>query len=131
MTARRPVIAVDVDSPTPPSMQIFEQIRAAIERGELQADATLPTVRQLAGDLGVAPNTVSRAYADLKTEGWVIGEERRLTRVAPALPNAGKDVRRKLLAEAIDAFCSALKSRGYAPDEIAREMGRRLGPLEA
>ncbi|MGA8841746.1 MAG: GntR family transcriptional regulator, partial [Candidatus Aquilonibacter sp.] len=56
------LIAVDPQIETPPYQQIFEQIRAAIERGTLAPDAPLPTVRQLAGDLGVAPNTVARAY---------------------------------------------------------------------
>lgn len=69
-----PLIAVDPQIETPPYQQIFEQIRAAIERGTLAPDAPLPTVRQLAGDLGVAPNTVARAYADLQDAGWLVSE---------------------------------------------------------
>jgi DNA-binding transcriptional regulator YhcF (GntR family) len=53
----------------PTYRQIVEQIRATIERGELQPDIALPPVRQLAGHLGVAPNTVASAYAELQSEG--------------------------------------------------------------
>ena len=73
------LIAVDPSLEAAPYQQIFEQIRAAIERGDLPPDVILPTVRQLAGDLGVAPNTVARAYADLQQAGWLVSEGRRGT----------------------------------------------------
>ncbi|MGC1335260.1 MAG: GntR family transcriptional regulator, partial [Candidatus Cybelea sp.] len=67
-------LVVDESLETPPYRQIVEQIRAAIERRDLMPNATLPTVRQLAGDLGIAPNTVARAYAEMQNEGWLVGE---------------------------------------------------------
>ena len=110
----------------PTHAQIFEQIRASIERGEVRAGDALPSVRQLAGDLGVAPNTVARAYTDLKVEGWVTSEERRLIRVAPASPSLAKASRRRALGEAVTAFLASLASRGYADDEIAAELRKRF-----
>ncbi|MGV3732652.1 MAG: GntR family transcriptional regulator [Microcella sp.] len=65
------VISIDTHDPTPP----FEQIRAAladeIRSGRLAAGHRLPTVRQLAGDLRVAPGTVGRAYRALEQAGLV------------------------------------------------------------
>jgi len=123
------VISVDANVAAPPFLQIFEQIRALIERGELRPGDALPTVRQLAGDLGVAPNTVARAYADLRAEGLVTSEERRLTRVAAASPGSSRQSRRKALADAVETFLASLASRGYAAEEIGLELRKRLGTV--
>jgi len=120
-----PLIAVDPQLETPPYQQIFEQIRGAIERGALVPDAALPTVRQLAGDLGVAPNTVARAYADLQAGGWLLSEGRRGTRVAPKIPGADRRARNHVLTEAIGRFIDSLRHRGYSEDEIVDALVRR------
>jgi DNA-binding transcriptional regulator YhcF (GntR family) len=118
------LIAVDPDLETPPYQQIFEQIRAAIERGVLTSGSVLPTVRQLAGDLGVAPNTVARAYADLQGAGWLVSEGRRGTRVAPATPAGDRRARSHALADAVARFVDALRHRGYSEAEISAEFAR-------
>jgi len=78
-------IAVDTTSPIPP----FEQLRAGIARliavGQLPAGTRLPPVRQLAGDLGLAPGTVQRAYAELQAAGLVRSRVRRGVIVADNL----------------------------------------------
>lgn len=124
--AADPLIAVDPEFETPPYVQIFEQIRAAIERGELAPDVALPTVRQLAGDLGVAPNTVARAYADLQNEGWLVSEGRRGTRVASRIPMAERRARMSALTEAVSRFVENLKHRGFTSAEIAAEFSRAI-----
>jgi len=121
-----PLIAVDPQIETPPYQQIFEQIRAAIERGALGPDAALPTVRQLAGDLAVAPNTVARAYADLQDAGWLVSEGRRGTRVASKTPANDRRARSHALADATRRFVSALRHRGYSSDEITVELRKAL-----
>lgn len=120
------LIAVDPQIEMPPYQQIFEQIRAAIERGSLGSDAPLPTVRQLAGDLGVAPNTVARAYADLADAGWLVSEGRRGTRVASKTPAADRRARSNALADAASRFVDSLRHRGYSPTEIATELRKVL-----
>jgi GntR family transcriptional regulator len=130
MSRSEVTIAVDFERETPPHAQIFEQVRALIERGELQAGEVIPTVRQLAGDLGVAPNTVARAYADLKAEGWIAGEERRPTRVASRIPGLEKDLRRRILGAAVTEFLVTLRGRGYAAEEIVRELRGRLAAFD-
>lgn len=111
-------LVVDDASESPPYRQIVEQIRAAIERGELQPEMPLSPVRQLAGDLGVAPNTVARAYAELQTEGWLIGDGRRGTRVASQIPRRDRHARSRALRESVERFLASLQSRGFTRDEI-------------
>jgi DNA-binding transcriptional regulator YhcF (GntR family) len=122
-----PLIAVNPRIETAPYQQIFEQIRGAIERGILSPDSLLPTVRQLAGDLGVAPNTVARAYSDLADAGWLVSEGRRGTRVASKTPAGDRRARSHALADATRRFVDTLVHRGYSESEIAAELGRVLG----
>lgn len=116
------LIAVDPNLEAAPYQQILEQIRAAIERGDLPPDAVLPTVRQLAGDLGVAPNTVARAYADLQQAGWLVSEGRRGTRVAAKTPAADRRARLHALSEAVAHFIETMRHRGYTKEEIAAKL---------
>ena len=121
-----PYLVVDSSFETPPYQQVVEQIRAAIERGELPPHAPLPTVRQLANDLGVAPNTVARAYGELQADGWLIGDGRRGTRVA-GQPPLNRRTRMHALREAAERFVESLRHRGFTSEEIAAELGRLTG----
>ena len=118
-------LAVDPD--LAPFQQIMEQFRSLIQRGELRAGDTLPTVRQLAGDLGVAPNTVARAYAELQDEGWLSCEGRRGTRVAADAPADNQPTRASNLQEIVARFISSLSHRGYSESEIAIVLRRFAG----
>lgn len=121
-------LVVDDGAESPPYRQIVEQIRGAIERGDLQAGMALSPVRQLAGDLGVAPNTVARAYAELQSEGWLLGDGRRGTRVAARLPSQDRHARARTLRESIERFFSSLQTRGFTKAEIASEFARLAKP---
>ena len=75
------VISVDETSAVP----VFEQLRThlsdQIRAGELEAGQRLPSIRQLAGDLRVAPGTVARAYSELETAGLIETSRTHGTRV--------------------------------------------------
>ncbi len=119
-----PYLTVDAQLEIPPYQQVVEQIRAAIERGELPPDSPLPTVRQLAGDLGIAPNTVARAYSELQSEGWLVGDGRRGTRVAGRVPQLNRKARLRSLRAATDKFVDSLRHRGFTAEEIGLELSR-------
>lgn len=112
-------LTVDPDLDAAPFQQILDQVRGFIERGDLKPGDALPTVRQLAGDLGVAPNTVARAYAQLAEEGWLAGEGRRGTRVAPNTPAGDRRARARRLRDAVQTFVATLAHRGYSRDEVS------------
>ncbi|MBW3086653.1 hypothetical protein KEM60_02882 [Austwickia sp. TVS 96-490-7B] len=65
------IIALDPASTVAPYAQIRDQVVDGITAGTLAVGAKLPTVRQLAGDLGLAVNTVAKAYKQLEAEGHV------------------------------------------------------------
>jgi DNA-binding transcriptional regulator YhcF (GntR family) len=121
-----PYVAVDPDAETAPYQQIFEQLRAAIERRALAPGEVLPTVRQLAADLGVAPNTVARAYSDLQAGGLIRSDGRRGTRVTDGSRALTARVRNKTLQEAVTRFVATLSQRGYSRGEIGAALDRIL-----
>lgn len=65
------IIELDMNSSTPIYVQLCNQIVMGIGRGELKLGESLPTVRQLAQDIGVNTMTVNKAYQILKTEGYI------------------------------------------------------------
>jgi DNA-binding transcriptional regulator YhcF (GntR family) len=65
------VISYDPRSPVPPYEQVRAQLARQVQTGELAPGTRLPTVRRLAGDLGLAVNTVARAYRELERDRLV------------------------------------------------------------
>lgn len=120
----RLLLSVDPDLEMAPFQQIAEQLREFVERGDLRPGDSLPTVRQLAVDLGVAPNTVARAYTDLQDAGWLTSDGRRGTRVSQSIPADDVKRRARVLQGDIDRFVIALRRRGYSKAEIRTALER-------
>ena len=64
-------LSVDANDKRPLYQQIVDGVKALIARGDLREGATLPSVRQMAGDLGVNLNTIAVAYRRLQDEGFL------------------------------------------------------------
>lgn len=83
----------------PPTEQIRDQIRGLVASGRLGVDERLPSVRQLAKDLGVAPGTVAKAYKALEAEGFLSGRTgggTRVSRSAATTPRPVLEAARRL-----------------------------------
>lgn len=107
MTANALLAATDEGSPT---VDIYRQFRGLIVSGQLGANERLPTVRQTASDLGVAPGTAAKAYKMLEQDGLVVTRTAAGTRVAESaarLPLAVTRQIRELVAEAEAAGASS------------------------
>ena len=85
-------LTVDPASTTAPFEQVRTQLAALVAQGALAPGTRLPTVRQLATDLGLAANTVARAYRELEADGVVATYGRRGTFVRSAVLDAGSAV---------------------------------------
>jgi DNA-binding transcriptional regulator YhcF (GntR family) len=115
------IIQVDPSSPTPPYEQIRAQVAIMIEAGTLVAGAHLPPIRQLAADLGLAANTVARAYRELELEGFVISRVRHGTTVADRPTLARGEIRRRI-DEAAQAYAAIARQLGVDADEAAARL---------
>lgn len=112
-------VVVRDDDPMPVYEQIRGQIEAAIRAGALQGGDKLPSVRQLAGDLRIAPGTVAKAYAELAERGLIdtgLGRAARVRRVDrlpdPLLSAAESFVREaRRLDVSFDEAVNALRAK--------------------
>jgi len=109
-------VTVDPESPVPPFEQLRAQLADAIRAGAMAAGTRLPTVRQLAADLGIAPNTVAKAYRSLDDDGLVEADGRRGTRVADG-PQFSPDDRRRLLSQAAERYLAEARRLGASLPE--------------
>jgi GntR family transcriptional regulator len=101
-------IAVDLDGHVPPFEQVRAQIAELIATGGLLPGDQLPTVRALAADLGLASNTVARAYKALEVGGLVEAHSRAGTRVATGEHTA------EVVASLAEKFASAAHGAGLS-----------------
>jgi len=95
-------ISIDHDSAVPPFEQLRSQVAALVARGDLAPGTRLGTVRQTAADLGLAVNTVARAYRELEADGVVVTRGRQGTFVRSAVmdgTSASGDAARKAAAD--------------------------------
>jgi len=125
------IIRLDETDPTPKYQQIAEQIKALVASGVLPPGAPLPSVRQLAGDLGINVNTVVAAYRALESEQLVLlrrGSRAvihpRLARPSAPLPTAVERVRemlRHVRTEALLLGMSAEALAALAADVVHEE----------
>jgi GntR family transcriptional regulator len=134
-----PVLRIDLDSPVPAYRQIAAGMRALLVSGSFRPGDLLPTIRQLAVDLGVHRNTVAEAYRLLAEEGWLELRRRRGVTVVDrprrrALPEAASSFARRLhelTAEAIaegvpvNTVARELRSAAQAFDAADETGGRR------
>ncbi len=95
-------INIDPSSGLPIYLQIAQQIKTAVAMGRLQPEDPLPSVRQLAVELAVNPNTVARAYLDLEIEGVIYKRQGAGTFVSGQGVEMSKGERRRVLNELLE-----------------------------
>lgn len=95
-------ISVDPSGDVPIFRQIVQQIKTAVAMGRLQPEDPLPSVRQLAVELAVNPNTVARAYLDLEVEGVIHKRQGAGTFVSSQGVRVSKGERRRVLTELME-----------------------------
>ncbi len=120
-------LRLDPEDPTPPYEQLRRQLSAVIQSGILAPRARLPTVRQLAADLGVAAGTVMRAYAALEGEGLLVTRRGGGTAVSDAPPALSDEDRVRRLAELATTLVAQARRLGATDEEIRRTVERQLG----
>lgn len=123
------IFRVNASSGTPVYLQLMEQIRHAIETGAIQAGEQLPTMRKLAVELVINPNTVIRAYRELEREGIL-----EVRHGAGAFVSQAAASRTKISHKAqsiMQAAVDRLSTAGLTEDEIRRLMENELAQLRA
>ncbi|WP_338754562.1 GntR family transcriptional regulator [Bacillus sp. FJAT-52991] len=111
------MIVLDIKSRKPIYEQLTEKIKEMIMHNVFQPDEQLPSVRQLAGDLAINPNTIQKAYRELEREGFIYSLPGKGNFVK-AQKNTGNEQRVKQLKNELLALISEALYLGISKKEI-------------
>ncbi len=109
------------DNNIPIYLQIIDEIKIMIASGSLKLGEKLPSVRELAQNLGVNPNTIQRAFSVLEQEGLVFAERtagRYITNDEVIIMN----LKENLATEELNKFLDYMKKIGFTKEEIIEKI---------
>jgi GntR family transcriptional regulator len=118
-------LSVDLKSGVPIYRQIIDQVKSAIATGTLGPGDRLPTVRQLAVDLSVNPNTVSRAYNELELTGLVETHMGSGTFIGHKRVERDEVEQRRILDQICQEFLSRASAHGFTLEDILDNLKQR------
>ena len=122
-------LTIDRSLEVPVYEQVADQVRRLVASGALAPGTALPSVRQLAGDLGVNLNTIARAYRLLEGEGFLDIRDRAGVTVAAPADRIESSARADLLDE-LRATLARLRQAGMATDELLSATQREVLALD-
>ena len=114
------MVHLDYRDVRPIYTQIADGFRSKITAGVLRPEEKLPSVRELAAELSINPNTIQRAYRQLEAEGWIATVQGKGCFVC-GLPEYALDEQRELL-QAFDEAALALVQRGFTRQQLAERL---------
>ena len=119
------MIIIDYQDRRPLYEQIVEKFQRLIMRGVLGPDEQMPSVRSLAVQLSINPNTIQRAYAELERQGWIYPVKGRGNFVAPIhkIMEEKKNLRKNQLEELL----GKCREEGFTQDEIQQMVHKIWG----
>ena len=119
-------LSVSDASPAPLYRQIFEQLSAAILRGELHGGEPLPPIRTVAAELRVSVISVKRAWEELDREGLIVAAVGRGSFVAALSPQTLREKRRALLLDRLGGALDYARGLGADNAEIEEALRQLL-----
>ena len=120
-------LEIDDRSPVPIYEQIMDGIQRFVREEKLVPGEYLPSVRQLAMDLEINPNTVARAYGLLEKDGIIETARRRGTRISEAAPTRASASLADRAEAAADRMIRETAHLELGPDDLVAALKKRLG----
>ena len=126
-TARKRVFEFRLDphSGVPVYRQIIDQVLGGIAAGTLTAGHQLPTVRQVAVDLSINPNTVVRAYREMEIRGVLETQQGTGTFISQQKVKHDEVERQRQLAQLVGEFVSRAGAAGFTVEELQEQLHDR------
>jgi GntR family transcriptional regulator len=121
---------LDLRSGVPVYRQIIDQVRGGIAAGMLAAGDQLPTVRQLAVDLAINPNTVLRAYRELELAGTLETHQGSGTFIGNKKMVRNNAERERQLAQLANEFAARAGADGFTVEELRERLGELAQPKQ-
>jgi GntR family transcriptional regulator len=113
---------LDAHSGVPVYRQLIDQVQAAIATGSLSVGDQLPTVRQVAVDLVINPNTVLRAYREMEIRGTLDTQQGSGTFIADKKIEYAKGERERQLNQLTGEFVSRAGSAGFTVEQLLKAL---------
>lgn len=113
---------LDLGSGVPVYRQIIDQVLGGMASGRLTIGDQIPTVRQVAVDLAINPNTVVRAYRELEIRGVLETQQGTGTFIAHREVQPNDDERRRRLAQLVSEFVARAGNAGFTVDELKEQL---------
>jgi GntR family transcriptional regulator len=113
---------LDLHSGVPVYRQIIDQVIGGIAAGTLTAGDQLPTVRQLAVDLSINPNTVIRAYREMEIRGVLETEQGTGTFISQQKPPRDDADRQRRLNQLVGEFIARAGSEGFTVEDMLERL---------
>jgi len=113
---------LDAHSGVPVYRQLIDQVQAAMASGALSVGDQLPTVRQVAVDLTINPNTVSRAYREMEIRGLLDTQQGTGTFIADVKVEYSKDERERMLNQLVSEFVSRAGAAGFTLKQLLKAL---------
>jgi len=110
--------SLDLHTGVPVYRQLIDQVRTGIASGSLAAGDQLPTVRQLAVDLAINPNTVMRAYRELELGGLLETHQGTGTFISDKKPEKRSAERERQLGQMANEFAARAGAAGFSLEEV-------------
>ena len=124
------MMKVDTSSFVPIYEQIKKEFKKEIFQGELKSHDALPSIRDLATELLINPNTVARAYRELEMEGFIYTRKGKGCYVSDDSAQLMDQERRAILTQAFDEVIEEAKKYGLEQEEIKKFFEDRLSVLQ-
>ncbi len=121
-----PYLEINVSSPIPVYQQIMDGIRGLVSEGAVAPGAPLPSVRQLATELAINPNTVAKAYQFLEHEGTIVTRRRRGAYVGESSAAMAALARERRLGEVVKRFIEEAGRLGVSGKDIMQAVAERI-----
>lgn len=115
---------LDLQTGVPVYRQIVDQVRGAVAAGSLVVGDQLPTVRQLAVDLEINPNTVVRAYRELEYDGLLETQQGTGTFISAQKPSRSGDQRQRQLAQIVSDAIARAGAAGFTVQDVLNQLQR-------
>jgi GntR family transcriptional regulator len=131
--SRRPIVVLQIvtGDPRPIVRQITDGVKRLIAAGELLPGDVLPSVRGLAQQLSINPNTVAKAYTELTAEGWLHARAGLGLFVAEQRQRLSDAERERRLGEAVDRFVSDVIGLDYPQQTVLDHVATELAHYAA
>jgi len=117
---------LDSHSGVPVYRQLIDQVQAAIASGALTVSDQLPTVRQVAVDLAINPNTVLRAYREMEIRGLLDTQQGMGTFISDRKVEFSREERDRLLGQLVGEFVSRAGAAGFTLKQLAKALHERI-----